>query len=44
MKQLISAGKIETMGNVDGGWKEFDVRKPGSQSENIEINDEALNA
>jgi hypothetical protein len=26
---LISTGKIETMGNVDGGWKEFDVRKAG---------------
>jgi hypothetical protein len=44
MKQLINAGKIETMGDVNAGWKEFDVRKPGSQSENIEVNDEALNA
>jgi hypothetical protein len=44
MKQLISAGKIETMGNVDGGWKEFDVRKPGSQTENAEVNNEALNS
>ena len=44
MKQLISAGKIETMGNVDGGWKEFDVRKPGSQMENAEMNNEALNS
>ena len=44
MKQLIAAGKIETMGDVHAGWKEFDVRKPGSQSENAEIKDEALNA
>jgi len=44
MKHLINSGRIETMGNVDGGWKEFDVRKPGSQSENIQINDEVLNA
>ena len=44
MKQLISEGKIETMGNINAGWKEFDVRKPGSQSENVEVNDEALNA
>jgi hypothetical protein len=44
MKQLISAGKIETMGNVDGGWKEFDVRKAGRQAENAEVNDEALNS
>ena len=44
MKQLISAGKIETMGNLDGGWKEFDVRKTGVQSENAGVNNEALNA
>ena len=42
MKQLISIGKIETMGNVDGGWKEFDVRKAGLQSENADVNNEAL--
>ena len=43
MKQLIAAGKIDTMGNVDGGWKEFDVRKPGSQSENVEMTNETIN-
>jgi hypothetical protein len=43
MKQLISAGKIETMGNVDGGWKDFDVRKAGSQSENASVEAETLN-
>ncbi len=43
MKQLISAGKIETMGNVDGGWKEFDVRKAGSQSENANVEADTLN-
>ncbi len=43
MKQLISEGKIETMGDVAGGWKEFDVRKAGSQSENVEVNNEELN-
>jgi hypothetical protein len=42
MKQLISAGKIETMGNVDGGWKEFDVRKAGSQSENASVEADTL--
>lgn len=31
MKQLISEGKIETTGDVNAGWKEFDVRKIGSQ-------------
>ncbi|HET9745972.1 MAG TPA: DUF1835 domain-containing protein [Chitinophagaceae bacterium] len=35
MKYLINAGKIETMGDVNAGWKEFDVRKPGNQSENV---------
>ena len=44
MKQLISAGKIETMGNADGGWKEFDVRKGGVQSANADVNNEVLNA
>jgi hypothetical protein len=43
MKQLISAGKIETMGKVDGGWKEFDVRKAGSQSENTSVEADTLN-
>ena len=43
IKQLISAGKIETMGNVEGGWKEFDVRKAGSQSENASVEADTLN-
>lgn len=44
MKQLINEGKIETMGNVQGGWKEFDVRKPGSQSENENVAAEAADS
>jgi hypothetical protein len=32
MKHLISEEKIEVMGNVDEGWKAFDVRKAGVQS------------
>ncbi|HET6721751.1 MAG TPA: DUF1835 domain-containing protein [Chitinophagaceae bacterium] len=43
MKQLINAGKIETMGDVSGGWKEFDVRKPGSQSENANVEADTFN-
>src|SRR6187551_586816 len=43
MKDLISRGKIETTGNVDGGWKEFDVRKAGSQSENASVEADTLN-
>jgi hypothetical protein len=33
MKQLIGEGKIETMGDVHAGWKEFDVRKAGTNYE-----------
>jgi hypothetical protein len=33
MKQLITEGKIETMGDVMGGWKEFDVRRSGVVAE-----------
>jgi hypothetical protein len=43
MKQLISAGKIETMGNLDGGWKEFDVRKAGQASSDMQVSEETLN-
>jgi hypothetical protein len=31
MKQLISEGKIEVMGEVTKGWKEFDVKLPGAK-------------
>jgi len=44
MKQLISTGKIETMGHMEGGWKEFDVRKAGVQSANADVNNEFFNA
>ena len=30
MKQLITAGRIEALGGIAKGWKEFDVRLPGS--------------
>jgi hypothetical protein len=43
MKQLINTGKIETMGNTGGGWKEFDVRKPGSQPENTSVEADTFN-
>ena len=42
MKQLINEGKIETIGDVNGGWKEFDVRKPGGQSENANVEADTL--
>jgi len=33
MKQLITEGKIDVMGDVAAGWKEFDVRKGGVVTE-----------
>jgi hypothetical protein len=30
MKQLVNEGKIEVSGDMNKGWKDFDVRKPGS--------------
>jgi hypothetical protein len=29
IKKLVADGKIEVSGNVEGGWKDFDVRLPG---------------
>jgi hypothetical protein len=43
MKNLIGEGKIEFLGDVNAGWKEFDVRKAGSQTENINIESESVN-
>lgn len=42
MKQLIHSGKIETMGDVAKGWKEFDVRLPGKQSRETLSDGEAV--
>jgi hypothetical protein len=36
MKQLIAGGRIEIMGDLKKGWKEFDVRLAGKQAENVE--------
>jgi hypothetical protein len=30
MKQLVQEGKIEVLGDINKGWKEFDVRLPGA--------------
>jgi len=43
MKQLISEGKIETLGDVEGGWKEFDVKKSDSQPAQTESHEEIIN-
>ena len=41
MKQLISEGKIEVMGEVMKGWKEFDVKLPGSKQTEAAESEEA---
>ena len=43
MKHLINEGKIESMGDVNAGWKEFDVRKAGGQSENANVEADTIN-
>jgi hypothetical protein len=40
MKYLINEGKIELMGEVANGWKEFDVRKPETKQAEITFNGE----
>ena len=41
MKQLITAGKADVMGNVKEGWKAFDVRRAGVQEKTTEFSNEA---
>jgi Domain of unknown function (DUF1835)/Protein of unknown function len=41
MKQLVSQGKIEVMGDIVKGWKEFDVRLPGARQEETAQPEEA---
>lgn len=43
VKQLITEGKIETMGDVEGGWKEFDVRKGTVENTNSDVSGQTLN-
>jgi hypothetical protein len=42
MMHLIGAGKIEVNGDVEKGWKEFDVRIPGKPSQETLELDEAV--
>jgi hypothetical protein len=35
MKQLIAEGKIDVTGELEKGWKEFDVRKAGVKTEEV---------
>jgi hypothetical protein len=41
MKHLISQGKIELMGDTTKGWKEFDVKLPGTKQEEAARSEEA---
>jgi len=43
MKHLINEGKIEVLGDVSKGWKEFDVRLAGRQLEEKTIESEIEN-
>ncbi len=41
MKGLISHGKIEVTGDINKGWKDFDVKLGGAKAEQVQITDEA---
>ncbi len=43
MRELIAQGKIEVLGDISKGWKEFDVRLRGNQAENVEAQNEIEN-
>jgi hypothetical protein len=42
MKQLIAEGKIETTGDTEKGWKDFDVRLAGKQPETTVSSEEQV--
>ncbi len=41
MKGLISHGKIEVTGDINKGWKDFDVKLGGAKAEQVQITEEA---
>jgi hypothetical protein len=43
MKQLIADGKIDVTGEMEKGWKEFDVRKAGVKTEELAKESENFN-
>jgi hypothetical protein len=43
MKHLINEGRIEVLGDMSKGWKEFDVKLPGINDENAIIENELSN-
>jgi hypothetical protein len=43
MKQLIAEGRIETMGDLSKGWKDFDVKHAGAkQAETVTTEQETV--
>lgn len=44
MKELIVQGKIEALGDVNKGWKEFDIKLPGARTENVELENQVQNS
>jgi Domain of unknown function (DUF1835)/Protein of unknown function len=42
MKQLIAEQRIETTGDISKGWKEFDVKLPGSKQQQATATEEAV--
>jgi hypothetical protein len=43
MKELIAQGRIEVLGDVTKGWKEFDVRLPGVKANDVAVENEIEN-
>jgi hypothetical protein len=44
MKYLVNEGRIDISGDMNKGWKDFDVKIPGGKTENVNINmEEASN-
>ncbi len=39
IKQLVAEGKVEAMGDMNKGWKDFDLKKPGATTELIAENE-----
>lgn len=42
IRQLIEQGKIEVTGDVNKGWKDFDVKLPGTKQQETELTEEAV--
>ena len=41
MKELVSQGRIEVLGDITKGWKEFDVKLPDSKSQAEQLNEQS---